>query len=186
MIGQQSVSGDPDPSSRPGITPRDDPAAVISIDHDAWLTSCSDAEAHCRAAVDAVRSSRRTGGGSAPGTVTIVLTDDARIHDLNRRFREKDKATNVLSFPAAAHPGQEVTELGDVVLGHETVLAEAREAGLPVADHLRHLVVHGCLHLFGYDHEDDADAEEMEALEVGILATLGVSDPYARDREALS
>lgn len=120
----------------------------------------------CRAAL---RAAGQTGG------ITVLLTDDCGIHRLNRDFRGKDKPTNVLSFPAPANPEG---HLGDLAMARGVVLAEARAAGKPLADHVTHLAVHGSLHLAGYDHEDDAEAAEMEALEVRVLAGLGVADPY--------
>jgi probable rRNA maturation factor len=114
----------------------------------------------------------------------VVLAADARVQELNRTYRHKDAPTNVLSFPFQVPPGGavEVGEpvyLGDVVLAAETIRKEAEERGIVPVRHLQHLVVHGLLHLLGYDHGHDADAEVMEHLEVKILARLGVSDPYA-------
>jgi probable rRNA maturation factor len=109
-----------------------------------------------------------------------VLTDDAKIRALNRSWRGKDTATNVLSFPAPAGGSAEPRPLGDVVLARETIAREAVEQRIPAQDHLAHLTVHGVLHLLGYDHENDRDAETMERLEREILARLGVPDPYAR------
>ena len=114
-----------------------------------------------------------------PGPVTLLLTDDDTVRDLNARFRGKDHATNVLSFPAAPQPGLPGPQpLGDLALAFGVCAAEAAAQGKTLADHLRHLVVHGVLHLLGHDHEDDAEAEAMEALEREILAGLGVADPY--------
>ena len=107
--------------------------------------------------------------------LSLVLADDATVRRLNHEYRGKDSATNVLSFPPAF---DDETLLGDVVLAEETVRRETVEQGKARADHVTHLVVHGCLHLLGYDHEDDEEARRMEALEVEILATLGVADPY--------
>ncbi len=110
----------------------------------------------------------------------VVLADDALVRTLNRTYRGKDAATNVLSFPFAASPGSEETgHLGDVILAQETVLKEAAAQGIPAEHHLQHLVVHGLLHLIGFDHETDAEAAAMEQLETRILAELGVPDPYA-------
>ena len=111
------------------------------------------------------------------GSLTILLTDDATVQDLNARFRGKDGATNVLSFPAArsAYP-----HLGDIALAHGVCAREAAEQGKPLADHLRHLVLHGVLHLLGYDHVAGAEAEAMEAMERNLLAAMGVADPYER------
>ncbi|HEY0107701.1 MAG TPA: rRNA maturation RNase YbeY [Rhizomicrobium sp.] len=109
------------------------------------------------------------------GALTILLTDDAQLKALNRDFRGKDKPTNVLSFPAAANGD---SYLGDVALAYGTTQAEARGAGKRFADHATHLVVHGVLHLLGHDHEGDEEARAMEALEIAILAGLGIADPY--------
>ncbi len=112
----------------------------------------------------------------AHGTVSVSLADDALVRELNARHRGKDKPTNVLSFPAPKEfPGR----LGDVALAFETVAAEAEAQSKPFADHARHLIVHGILHLLGHDHEDEGEAERMEAEERAILARLGVRDPYA-------
>ena len=127
-------------------------------------------------------------GAMAPGRpagIAVALLDDAAVAALNLQFRGKPKATNVLSFPAAADrapilgDGAGDIGLGDIVLAYDTVQSEAREAGVPALDHVRHLVVHGMLHLLGYDHEADEQAERMEALETEILAGMGIADPYA-------
>ena len=120
----------------------------------------------------------------APCEVTLVLTDDDEMRELNRTWRGKDSSTNVLSFPAGEPVGEahgEPSPLGDIVLAGETVIEEAKVKGIPAADHAAHLVVHGMLHLLGFDHERDADAERMEALETKVLAGLGIADPYAGD-----
>ena len=115
--------------------------------------------------------------------LSLVLTDDARIRVLNRDWRGFDKPTNVLSFPAAdADEDDPGPLLGDVIVAHETMAREAAAEGKSFDDHFAHLLVHGLLHLFGFDHETDEEAEEMEALETEILAGLGVADPYAEDR----
>jgi probable rRNA maturation factor len=113
--------------------------------------------------------------------VSLRLADDALMRELNLRWRGVDKPTNVLSFPSAP-PGRpmEAFALGDIALAYETLAREASEFDVPLADHYRHLVAHGFLHLIGYDHETDAEAERMEALETRILARLGAADPYAR------
>lgn len=108
--------------------------------------------------------------------VAILLTDDDSVRQFNARFRGKDTATNVLSFPA---PDNMEGHLGDIALAFGVVSREAQEQGKPLSDHLQHLVVHGALHLIGYDHETDEDAGRMEALERELLAALGVPDPYA-------
>lgn len=112
--------------------------------------------------------------------LSVLLTDDASVRTLNRDWRGKDSPTNVLSFPAEmpAIPG-EPDFLGDVALARETLEREAALDGKTLDDHLSHLVVHGVLHLLGYDHLETAEAEEMESTETRILAGLGVADPYA-------
>ena len=116
-----------------------------------------------------------------PCEVTLVLSDDAEMAELNRLWRGKDTSTNVLSFPAGAPIGSESgpRPLGDVVLAAETVRREAEAQGVPLADHVSHLIVHGVLHLLGFDHEREAEAKRMEALEAKALAGLGIADPYA-------
>ena len=111
-----------------------------------------------------------------------MLADDAFVQHLNKTWRGKDQPTNVLSFPAGENTAG-IDHLGDIVLALETITREAREQDKKPADHLTHLVVHGMLHLLGYDHEDDDEAEEMEALERRILAGLGIADPYAEKRQ---
>jgi len=116
--------------------------------------------------------------GPALGTVTVVLDDDARIRELNRLWRGFDKPTNVLSFPSPdTQPGPART-LGDIAISYETAAREAAAEDKSFGDHIAHLSVHGFLHLLGYDHESDDDAEEMEGLERAILARIGISDPY--------
>ncbi|MFN4040609.1 MAG: rRNA maturation RNase YbeY [Brevundimonas sp.] len=114
--------------------------------------------------------------GTVQGDVVVLLTDDAAVAEINGRFRDKDRPTNVLSFPA---PDSARPHLGDLILASGVCAAEAAAQGKSLADHLTHLTVHGVLHLLGSDHEDDAEAEAMEAEERTILAALGVADPYA-------
>ncbi|MCV9962439.1 rRNA maturation RNase YbeY [Pararhizobium sp. BT-229] len=112
--------------------------------------------------------------------VSLVFTDDASIREINAEWRNQDKPTNVLSFPAfPLIPGKMPGPmLGDIILAQETIVREAQDLGKPFDEHLTHLLVHGFLHLFGYDHLEENDAERMESLETRILADLGLSDPY--------
>ncbi|MBP2196864.1 rRNA maturation RNase YbeY [Pantoea cypripedii] len=115
--------------------------------------------------------------------VTIRLVDEAESHELNLTYRGKDKPTNVLSFPFEAPPGIELPLLGDLIICRQVVEAEAAEQGKTVEAHWAHMVVHGTLHLLGYDHIEDDEAEEMEALETEIMLALGYPDPYISEKE---
>jgi len=143
----------------------------VEIEDSAWTKALPDAEALVLEAADATLASE----GAVGEGVTLLLTDDATIKDLNRRFRQQDKPTNVLSFPAPQNPER---FLGDIALAYGVCAREAQEQGKPLKHHLQHLVAHGVLHLLGYDHESDAQADEMENLERAVLAGLGIPDPY--------
>ena len=150
----------------------------VEIEDAAWTAALPDAAAVAERAATAAL-------GTVAGDVVVLLTDDETVRDLNARFRDRDRPTNVLSFPAAEMPlpGQ-APHLGDLVLAYGVCAAEAVAQGKTLADHLSHLTVHGVLHLLGRDHEAEAEAEEMEAEERSILATLGVADPYRADAQA--
>lgn len=143
---------------------------VVVLD-EGWGKALPDAERLAkRAARAAFAATRRSGRRS----LNVALDDDKGVRALNARDRKKDKPTNVLSYPSG-----ERAFLGDMVLARQTVWREARVQHKSVADHFTHLVVHGTLHLLGYDHETgEADAERMEALERRVLAKLGIADPY--------
>ncbi|KRA47803.1 rRNA maturation RNase YbeY [Devosia sp. Root635] len=111
--------------------------------------------------------------------LSILLTNDEEQHELNKQWRGKDSSTNVLSFPQIEPFGPVVGLLGDITLARETLIREADEQGVTFEAHFTHLVVHGFLHILGYDHLTDAEALHMEGLETQILASLGVADPYA-------
>lgn len=140
----------------------------VEIEADGWSSALPDVEVVVERAATAAL-------GTAQGDVVVLLTDDVAVRDLNARFRDKDWPTNVLSFPAAESAAP---HLGDLVLAFGVCRDEAEAQGKTLADHLSHLVVHGVLHLLGRDHEDDGEAEAMEAEERTILAELGISDPY--------
>ena len=150
----------------------------IGIESDGWL-QIHDLEARIMAAVNAAVS--QVGMALRKGAeVSILLTDDAVVKTLNRNWRKQDKPTNVLSFPASAQAGLgQAPMLGDIAVAFETVASEAHADGKTLDDHLLHLVVHGFLHLLGFDHFDDAEAGIMEDHERMILGSLGISDPYA-------
>lgn len=131
-------------------------------------------------AVRSALAEMKAAGGEA-SELSVVFSDDAHIKRLNAQWRSKDKPTNVLSFPAfpVEIGGKIPPMLGDIVLAAETVRREAELEGKPLEHHIAHLVIHGVLHLLGHDHEDDAQAEAMEAIERAALARLAIPDPYA-------
>lgn len=118
------------------------------------------------------------GNSMEQAELTIRLVDSEESQQLNRDYRGKDKPTNVLSFPFEAPPGITLPLLGDLVICVSVVENEAREQHKPLQAHWAHMVVHGCLHLLGYDHIEDAEAEEMESLETQLIESLGFTDPY--------
>jgi probable rRNA maturation factor len=150
------------------------PTVDIVVNADVWQ-QLVDAEDVVRTAIAAAAAATAT----STGEVAVVLTDDAAIRTLNREWRKKDAATNVLSFPTPpSHAPDAATLLGDIVIAYQTTVREAEAEQKPFRDHLAHLAVHGFLHLLGYDHESDEEAETMEGLETQILSRLGVPDPY--------
>ncbi|MEI9965506.1 MAG: rRNA maturation RNase YbeY [Caulobacteraceae bacterium] len=143
----------------------------VEIEDPAWSAALPDAEQIAMRAADASLAAIKAHGGAS-----VLLTNDGEIADLNVRFRGKGGPTNVLSFPA---PATARPHLGDIALAYGVCAREAASQGKTLADHLTHLVAHGVLHLVGYDHQTEAEAEAMEALERSVLAGLGVADPYA-------
>lgn len=118
--------------------------------------------------------------------VTIRIVDEAESRDLNNTYRGKDKPTNVLSFPFEAPPEVELPLLGDLIICRQVVEREAAEQEKTVEEHWAHMVVHGSLHLLGYDHIEDSEAEEMEALETEIMQSMGYADPYLAEKDGLT
>jgi probable rRNA maturation factor len=164
----------------------------IAIDADAEWDSSKDWATLARSAATAAIAESafpQLGKGERTVELSVRLTSDDQVHALNAEWRGKDKPTNVLSFPMAAEeelgtatvPGPELM-LGDIILARGVCAAEAADKGLPLECHAAHLMVHGTLHLLGYDHMDDDSAADMEGREVRALARLGISDPYAEDR----
>lgn len=153
----------------------------IAIEHEAWSALDALHERVDRAAAAALAEA---GVALHDGTeLSIVLCDDSFIQNLNRNWRGKDKATDVLSFPA--DPSARHVTMGDIVVAYETSAAEARSEDRALGDHLAHLVIHGTLHLLGYDHETDQEADTMERLERAALLRLGIVSPY-EDATSLS
>jgi probable rRNA maturation factor len=161
---------------------------VAALPESPWAEDDWDALAE-RAAIAAIRQTPYLEWLDHPASIEIAvrLTSDAEVHVLNRQYRGKDKPTNVLSFPMVqpdlldtvtrnSDDGEVI--LGDIVLAHGVCAAEALERQISVDDHATHLIVHGTLHLLGYDHQGDAEAEAMEAMERSALASLGLHDPY--------
>jgi len=147
----------------------------ITVEDEAWNT-VPGLEALARRACEAALLEH-----AADADVALLFTSDDEIATLNAQWRNKTGATNVLSFPAPADqpiPDGEVKPLGDIVLAYGTIAREAEEQGKTMAAHTTHLIVHGCLHLLGYDHLSEQEAEQMEALEIGVLAGLGIDNPY--------
>ena len=149
----------------------------VEIEDPAWTQALPEVEALTVAAAEAALAEGPPPPAAPPvgEHLVVLLTDDPTVQDLNARFRGKDAPTNVLSFPAARNPEG---HLGDLALAFGVCAREAAQQGKPIAHHLQHLVAHGVLHLLGYDHMSDDEAEAMEGLERVVLAGLGVPDPY--------
>ena len=160
----------------------------VAIEADGeWDSSTSWEELASRAARAAVAESAfpQLGASVRPVELSVRLTSDEEVQTLNAHWRNKDKPTNVLSFPMAeAYELDEADEdgpelmLGDVILAHATCKREAEEKAISIEDHAAHLIVHGTLHLLGYDHDDPTQADDMEAREIRALARMGIADPY--------
>jgi probable rRNA maturation factor len=148
---------------------------IVDIEDAGW-NSLSDLEDRARAAISSVLPLEKQGHG-----LVILFTSDAEIQTLNREWRGKDRPTNVLSFPAPQDvlvPPDEETPLGDLALSYGIIVKEAKAQNKTVLNHTLHLIVHGTLHLLGYDHETEAEALTMEATEIAALAKLGIANPY--------
>jgi probable rRNA maturation factor len=149
----------------------------VEIVDEAWTDALPDAE---RWAIQAAKTALALAEADADAAIAILLTDDVAVRELNARFRDKDKPTNVLSFPAAESA---LPHIGDIALAYGVCAKEAAEQNKTLREHLVHLTTHGVLHLIGYDHETDADAEVMEEMERDVLRVFEILDPYAsRDR----
>jgi probable rRNA maturation factor len=158
---------------------------AVTVEAGAWRAGIASIEAMATDVVRAAVAGAKAAGAvvGAAAEVSVLFSDDAAVQRLNGAYRGRAEPTNVLSFPgeeSEAAEGEAPRLLGDIVLAYETCAHEASAGGIPLADHARHLLVHGVLHLLGYDHQQDAAAERMERLETAILGDLGVPDPYAR------
>lgn len=156
------------------------PVIDISIDDKKWTALKPGVKTLLKSAVQSTLEATQM--TEERPELSIVLTNDRAICELNRDYRGKNAPTNVLSFPLIdftdPNPAPACGALGDIVLAYETIAREAGEQDKSFADHVQHLVIHGTLHLLGYDHENDDDALEMETLEIVILKHLGVKNPY--------
>jgi probable rRNA maturation factor len=155
----------------------DTPEIAVSIRDKSWRQTVPTARRLCRRAALAALATDGSVTGAAEAS--IVLADDPTVHSLNKDFRDRDEATDVLSFPGPGAVAGGPAMLGDVIIAYETASRDARRDGKRLADHLCHLVVHGVLHLLGHDHQSPKEARHMEGLEVTILGDLGIADPYA-------
>ena len=179
-------AGAPEDDSHTTMSQLTLPITEVLVVASCWQAE-PDAEAVIQRAIAAAAEAVDADVGEAE--LAVMLTDDSGIRTLNRNWRGIDRPTNVLSFPAlraegARKPGDAPPMLGDIAIAYETMRREADAEQKPFEHHLSHLAVHGFLHLVGYDHENDRDAEDMESLETEILAQLGIPDPYA-DRERM-
>ena len=159
-----------------GVSTPEAPEVAVLVEDGSW-ESVEDPVQLCTAAVTAAAVETKSVGFA----VGILLADDDRLRDLNGRFRGKDAPTNVLAFPAGdtSSDPSAAEPIGDIAVAYETLMSEAGEQGKTVPDHLSHLVVHGTLHLLGYDHVDEGDATIMEEIERRALRRLDIADPYA-------
>lgn len=155
----------------------DSPAIDVVTEDEGWAALLADPEA---LAADVLAAARAEDPALAAGSAALLLTDDARMRALNARFRGWDAPTNVLAFPSGGENGFH----GDIALARETCAREAAAASIPLRDHAAHLIAHGLLHLIGYDHQEDPEAEAMERCEAAILGRLGIADPYAEHQAA--
>ncbi len=159
----------------------------IAVEDDNW-PECDDLIRRC---VMAALKYCETDTQGRPVELSIVLADNNQVQELNRDYREKDKPTNVLSFPAleCEEPGHLLLEpgplhLGDIILAFGVVEAEAADQSISFEDHISHLIIHGVLHLIGYDHIEDEEAEEMEAAEIALLKEFGIANPYQSEAQS--
>lgn len=161
--------------------PEPEPGLHITVDDSRWTGVC-DAETVCQRALGVVNEHVQL--PKVGFAINVLFTDDPHVQALNKQFRQQDRPTNILSFPnylpeeLERFSGEILPELGDMALAYETCRREAIEQEKPFVHHATHLLIHGILHLLGYDHQEDAEANEMEALEVRLLAALSIPNPY--------
>ncbi len=155
----------------------------VIVEADVWVEALPEPEALCRWAGKAAVAAGRNYPEASQGVICVMLADDGLVRRLNAAYRGRDQSTDVLSFPyidqVGLSGGSDQYPLGDVVIAFGIAAADASASGKSLADHLCHLVIHGILHVLGYDHLDEDDAATMEGLETRVLASLGIADPYA-------
>lgn len=153
----------------------------ITLQDERWRADLPDIEAWTQKLLSSILSKQIPQASHVE--VSIVLSDDDFVQDLNKTYRHQDKPTNVLSFPQTSEDMLDITQpfisLGDIIIAYETIKKEAEDQGKTFADHYSHMLVHGGLHLLHYDHQTDAQAQEMESLEIKILDDFGIKNPYA-------
>ncbi len=158
------------------------PDIDVQVTDGAWHGDSEDPQSMTRRVAGALETCL---GQSLNGRgLTVRFASDAEVRGFNARFRGQDAPTNVLAFPGSVVPGQDGAPLGDVILARETIAREAGEQGKSIAAHSCHMILHGILHLLGYDHDTDDKAVKMEAAERAVLAALGIDDPYKDRLEA--
>jgi probable rRNA maturation factor len=153
----------------------------ITLQDERWNSAINDIDTLIRKTVFKALHNHLNGIETAE--ISIVLADDLFIQELNKTYRNKDMPTNVLSFPMTEfeeleQPLTPFCVLGDIIISYDTIFREAEEQNKPLQDHFTHMMVHGCLHLLHYDHQDEIEAQAMEKLEIDILAPLGIKNPY--------
>ena len=151
----------------------------IAVDCREWYLIDKNIEGVCQETITKVFENDTIPLRSSKGEIGLLLTTNDRMVDLNKVYRKKNAPTNVLSFPNGLQSFDETPIfLGDIAIGYSITLEESIEANLPFLNHMQHLLVHGCLHLLGFDHEETDEAEEMERVEIKILRDLDIEDPY--------
>jgi probable rRNA maturation factor len=151
----------------------------ITIDYSEWYLAANNIEDVCKKTITTVFENEAVPFSSSKREIGLLLTTNDRMLDLNKVYRKKNVPTNVLSFPNGLERFDETPIfLGDIAIGYSIILEESIKAKLPFLSHMQHLLVHGCLHLLGFDHEETNDAEEMERVEIKILRDLNIDNPY--------
>lgn len=151
----------------------------ITVDCKEWYLVDSNIEGICQKTITRVFENQVAPFSSSKREIGLLLTTNDRMLDLNKLYRQKDASTNVLSFPSGSQHFDGIPFfLGDIAIGYSITLEESIKANLTFLNHMQHLLVHGCLHLLGFDHEKTNEAEEMERIEIKILKTLNIDNPY--------